>query len=406
MIKKLRIKIILVISIILALAVLFVMFLINSMAAQVNHNQIESNLRAIAEREGNRPPNSDYFNPYEDSSSGFSDYICVWLLDTLDRSYKMIQIKTSREDIMIEKENITEYIKNALESDNTYGKIGNYEYYVQEQKFGKLIVFMDTKVFQQSERNLLKTTSLIGVSTTLFFLLLSVFLSKWLVKPVKTTFDKQKRFISDASHELKTPVAVISANCDVLEAEIGDNKWLSYIKNETGRMNELVNELLCLARIDDKGGRVLSVEEFNLSDVFLQTVLPFESSIYEIGKTLEVDAQPDITYKGDISAIKHIITILIDNAVKYSDEHGHISLKLYTHSSKKIIEVYNTGSGVPKDKLGKIFERFYRQDEARNRNSGGSGLGLAIAKANTEAHGGKIIAQSEPGKWIRFTVTL
>ena len=171
-------------------------------------------------------------------------------------------------------------------------------------------------------------------------------------------------------------------------------------------MSELVSELLSLARLDDKTEKKIVTEEFNLSDVFLQTVLPFESNIFEMGKTLEVDSKPDITYKGDVSSIKHILTILIDNAIKYSDEHGTISVKLYTHGSKRIIEVYNTGKGVPKDKLDKIFERFYREDEARNRQKGGYGLGLSIAKEIVKAHGGKISAQSEYGKWIRFTVVL
>ena len=111
-------------------------------------------------------------------------------------------------------------------------------------------------------------------------------------------------------------------------------------------------------------------------------------------------------YKGDESSIKHVLTILIDNAIKYSDEHGRISAKLSSHGNKRIIEVYNTGDGVPKDQLGKIFERFYRRDEARNSKSGGYGLGLAIAKASVEAHGGRITAQSEYGKWMRFTVIL
>ena len=125
-----------------------------------------------------------------------------------------------------------------------------------------------------------------------------------------------------------------------------------------------------------------------------------------MGKTLDVDAQPDLMYRGDESMIKHIITILLDNAVKYSDKNGTISAALYLHNNKKIIEVYNTGEGVPKDKLQKIFERFYRQDEARNSKNGGYGLGLAIAKTGVEAMGGKITATGEYGKWIKFTVVL
>ena len=407
MIKKLRIKIIVVITLILTIAVFGIMFAVNAMAQASNRAQIENNIRSIADREESLSPHSSKFDPFADSDSSSADYICVWILHTMENNYKMFYIKKhTREDIVIEKDEIADYTATALNSGQTYGELGNYEYYVRNQKLDTLVVFMDIRSFQQSKANLLRTTSLIGLLTIMLFFVISTFLSKWLVTPVKTTFDKQKHFISDASHELKTPIAVISANSDVLEAEIGENKWLSYIKSETGRMSELVNELLCLARIDDKSENKPVMEEFNLSDVFLQTALPFESNIFEMGKTLEVDAQPDITYKGDVSAIKHILTILIDNAIKYSDEHGKISVKLFTHGNKKIIEVYNTGKGVPKDKLNKIFERFYREDEARTRNNGGYGLGLSIAKASVEAHGGKISAQSEPGEWIRFTVVL
>ena len=199
---------------------------------------------------------------------------------------------------------------------------------------------------------------------------------------------------------------MISTNTDVLEAEIGENKWLGYIRSESVRMSELVNELLCLARLDDKSSQALHFAETDLSQLVLQTALPFESVLFEMGKIYSVEVQPDIKAKVDESSIKHVLTILIDNAVKYSKENGEITVKLYMHSGRKIIEVYNTGDGVPKEKIGKIFERFYREDEARNRKTGGYGLGLAIAKASAEAHGGKMSAKGEYGSWICFTVTL
>ena len=309
-------------------------------------------------------------------------------------------------DIVVQQDDIINYATEALSTGKTFGEMGRYAYYIQNKYYGKIIVFMDIRHIQQTEENLLFATSIIGLLTIVIFFFLSVLLSFWLVRPVKETLDKQKSFISNASHELKTPLAVISANTDVLEAQTGENKWVSYIKSETVRMNELVNELLCLARLDDKTGHKLIMSEFNLSDTFLQTTLPFESKVYEMGKTFEVEAEPDLMYKGDESSIKHILTILIDNAIKYSDEKGKISARLYSHANKRIIEIYNTGEGVPKDQLNKIFERFYRRDEARNSKSGGYGLGLAIAKASVEAHGGKITAQSEYGKWMRLIVTL
>ena len=250
------------------------------------------------------------------------------------------------------------------------------------------------------------TTVIIGGVTVLIFFGLAVSLSFWLVRPVKITLDKQKLFISNASHELKTPIAVIKANADVLEAEIGENKWLSYMKIDSARLGELVDELLELARLDDKSGHKLKFEEFNLSELVLQTALPFESRMFEMGKKYETDIQPNIFYKGDISAIKHILSILIDNALKYSDENGEISVRLYMRSNKKIIEVYNTGIGIPKDKLDKIFERFYRVDEARSSQEGGYGLGLSIAREIVYRHKGSISVQSEYGKWVRFIVVL
>ena len=401
MIKRLRIKIVAVITLILTFAVFGIMAAVNIMEREGNKTQIQSEIKRIADLDGFLPQDYDNIDPYKDQKSGVTDCFSV----QIDYFYNVRKIVLTR-DIVVQQDDIINYAKEALSTDSTYGEIGRYAFYIQNKYYGKIIVFMDIRNFQQAEENLLFSTSIIGLLTILIFFFLSVLLSFWLVRPVKDTFNKQKSFISNASHELKTPLAVISANTDVLEAQVGENKWVSYIRSETNRMNELVNELLCLARLDDKTGHKLIMSEFNLSDTFLQTALPFESKVYEMGKTIDVEAAPDIMYKGDESSIKHVLTILIDNAIKYSDEHGKISAKLYMHSNKRVIEVFNTGEGVPKDQLNKIFERFYRRDEARNSKSGGYGLGLAIAKASVEAHGGRIIAQSEYGKWMKFIVTL
>lgn len=401
MIRKLQLKIILIISLILTLAVVGIMYAINRLSHASNQTEIDSRIKRIADRDGLIPHEYEDINLYNNSQSGYSDCFSV----QVDFNYQIRQIVLTR-DIVVQAEDIGEYALTALNSGKTSGEMGSYAYYIQNKPYGLIVVFMNITTYQQAEKNLLFTTSLIGILTILLFCGFAVGISFWLVRPVKTTLNKQKLFISNASHELKTPLAVISANTEVLSAEIGSNKWVDYIRAETVRMNELVSELLCLARLDDKNGHKLVLSDMNLSDVFLQTALPFESKAFEMGKHFEVTAQPDVLYKGDVSAIKHIITILIDNAIKYSNEHGSISASLYTHGSKRIIEVYNTGEGVPKDKLQKIFERFYRMDEARNGKSGGYGLGLPIAKATAEAHGGKINVQSEYGQWICFTVVL
>ncbi len=401
MIRKLRIKIVAVITLILTVAVFGIMTAVNVMEREGNKTQIQSELKRIADLDGFLPDDYGSIDPYTDQKSGVNDCFSV----QIDYFYNVRKIVLTR-DIVVQQDDIIGYAKEALSAGSSYGEIGRYAFCIQNKYYGKIIVFMNIGSFQQAEENLLFSTSVIGLMTILIFFCLSLMLSFWLVRPVKETLDKQKSFISNASHELKTPLAVISANTDVLEAQTGDNKWIGYIRSETTRMNELVNELLCLARLDDKTGHKLVMSEFNLSDTFLQTALPFESKVYEMGKTIEVEAEPDIMYKGDESSIKHVLTILIDNAIKYSYENGKISVRLYVRANKRIIEVYNTGEGVPKDQLNKIFERFYRRDEARSSKSGGYGLGLAIAKASVEAHGGRITAQSEYGKWMKFTVTL
>lgn len=403
MISKLRNKLIVILTLVLSVVTIGIMITINVVSQTNNQIQINERLIKIAYNNGNIPHEYSRKNLFNDNDSGYIDTFSV----LIDYAYELIGIVSSR-TVFIEQEDYIDYANQALNSGEQSGIIDNYAYLIEFKSYGRIIVFLDINQYQAINQNLLITTITIGFAAIIIFFILSVALAFWLVKPVKKAFDKQKQFISDASHELKTPLAVISANTDVLESEIGENKWLSYIRTESQRMSELVNELLCLARLDDKSGHKVMMTELNLSDLVLSTALPFESNIFEMGKKFDVDVEPDILYKGDESTLKHVMTILIDNAIKYSGEHGEISVKLYQQSNKKIIEVYNTGEGIQPENLTKIFERFFRQDESRSSNGkkGGYGLGLAIAKSSVEAYGGKISAQSEYGKWVKFTVVL
>ena len=404
MIKKLQIKITVILSVILAIVTLGIMTTINIMAQLNAQTQINERLLKIAYNDGKIPREYKDTNLYHENNEGYIDTFSV----LVDGAYRLLGIYSGRvgDDSEISQNDYIEYANTAINSNESKGEIGSYAYLIELKHYGKIIVFLDISQYQQVNKNLFFTTLFMGITAIILFTLISFGLSFWLVKPVKENFERQKRFISDASHELKTPLAVISANTDVLESEIGENKWLGYIRSESQRMSELVNELLMLARLDDKSGHKLIMSEINLSDLVLMTALPFESTVFEMGKKFDVDVQPDIQCKGDESALKHILTILIDNAIKYSAEHGEISVKLYNQSNKHIIEVYNTGEGIKPENLSKIFERFFRQDESRNSKTGGYGLGLSIAKSSVEAHGGKISVQSVYGEWVKFTVTL
>lgn len=404
MIKRLRIKLTAILSAVLAVVITGIMITINVMAQSNNQAQINERLLKIAYNNGEIPREYSDTNIYHGKDEGYIDTFSV----LIDGAYRLIGIYSGRtvgNDDVSQRDYI-EYANTAINSHEKSGVIGSYAYIIELKSYGKIIVFLDIGQYQRTERNLFFTTLFMGITAIILFVAISFGISFWLVKPVKENFERQKRFISDASHELKTPLAVISTNTDVLESEIGENKWLTYIRSESQRMSELVNELLMLARLDDKSGHKLIMTEVNLSDLVLMTALPFESTIFEMGKKFDVDVQPDIKCKGDESALKHIMTILIDNAIKYSAEHGEISVKLYNQSNKHIIEVYNTGEGIKPENISKIFERFFRQDESRNSKTGGYGLGLSIAKSSVEAHGGKISVQSEYGKWVKFTAIL
>jgi len=229
-------------------------------------------------------------------------------------------------------------------------------------------------------------------------------LTKRAMQPMQISFEKQKQFISDAGHELKTPLTIISANTDILQDEIGENKWLDYIRMQTERMRILVDEMMTLTKMEHSSATA-TAERFNLSSAVETMALPFESQAFEQQKKFEIDIQPELYFQGNPEQIRRMIGILIDNAFKYSAEHGAIRVSLKEEAGgRSMLEVYNTGKGVREDEKEKIFERFYRSDSSRARATGGYGLGLSIAKSVADAHKMKIEVNSEPEHWITFTV--
>ena len=210
-------------------------------------------------------------------------------------------------------------------------------------------------------------------------------LSEIIVEPVEQTFLKQVQFISDASHELKTPLAVIEANADVLEGEIGNNKWLKYIQNEIESMDKLINELLLLAKVENLDNTQNS-EEFNISQETELCVSVFESMAFEKNVNIKTNIDENIKFNGDRDDIKHILSTLVDNAIKHTKNHGTIEVILRKQKDNLLIEVRNPGEPIPVEEREKIFERFYRVDKARNREEKRYGLGLAIAKSTVEKY--------------------
>ena len=252
---------------------------------------------------------------------------------------------------------------------------------------------------------MLRSTILIAAAACVLLSLLAALLIRRMVQPVEEAFTRQKQFVSDASHELKTPLAVISANAEVLEQEIGENENLGYIRSEIRRTDALVNNLLTLARLDRKEGTA-EMKPFDLSHAVLNVVLPFESTVYEAGKTLETDIPEGIECTGNEEMIQQLTVILLSNALKYSNEGGRIEVSLKARGKQRELRVFNTGDPIAPEDQEKIFDRFWRADPAHGRETGGHGLGLAIARNIVETHKGRISVESSEGKGTAFSVIL
>lgn len=311
---------------------------------------------------------------------------------------------SDREDLYSD-EQIRELADAALASGERTGRVGSQFWQMNPRQNGKLLVVLDARMEVESARRLMQTTATVGVLTYLLMGMSAVLLIRRMTKPAQEAFDKQKQFVWDASHELKTPLAVISANAEVLAGEIGENEWLGYIRSEVKRTDNLVQHLLTLARMD-RDGLPAAKKKVNLSQAVLQVALPFESTVYEAGKTIYLQVEENVHCMGDEAMLQQLAVILLSNAEKYSDEKGCITLKLEKKGEHCVLSVHNTGEPIAPEALPHIFDRFYRGDSSHNRENPGNGLGLSIAKNIVTAHKGKITVESSAKEGTCFTVTI
>lgn len=229
--------------------------------------------------------------------------------------------------------------------------------------------------------------------------------SRLAVKPFAESYQKQKRFITDASHEIKTPLTIIEANTEVLNMEYGENEWLKSTSNQVKRLTKLTERLVYLSRMDEER-EVLQKTDFSISDAVYEAARSFKAMAKSQNKTLNISVQPNVSYYGDESSIIRLVSLLLENAMKYSDDEGTVSLKFCTNGKNKVLSVKNTVAEIQKGKLDMLFDRFYRIDKSRNSQTGGFGIGLSVAKAIVNAHKGKITAVSADGKSIEITAVL
>lgn len=314
----------------------------------------------------------------------------------LDSSDNILEIYDySNEQISVEQ--VKQLVKNIMSIENKEKEhIGllYFDRYSYSYRQGESLVIYDNNNVRNNIVTVLKNSLVFFVILELVFIIIAKLISTWISKPVEEAFEKQKDFIADASHELKTPLSVITASAEALEKNPKEKKWLTNIKNESDRMNNLIIDLLDLAKTEN-GNIELSMG--NLSKAVELSVLTFEGIAFEKNIKLDYHIDDNINIKMNENAIKQVVEILLDNAIKHSKEKGKVEVKLKDTNNIELT-VSNLGDPIPSGEEEKIFNRFYRVDKARNRNENRYGLGLAIAKNIVTLHKGTIRAYSKNGK--------
>ena len=303
----------------------------------------------------------------------------------------------------ITEEIAVEYAREAIAGGEERGWISSYRYKVFLTDMGRGVVFVDGSMSRSALMEAVTIAGAVLLGCAALVLILVFVLSKKAVKPIAESYEKQKQFITDANHELKTPLTLILANLDIAEAELGENEWLGDIRAEGHRMTELVNQLVDLSRMDEDSNEARrSCVKFG--KLTLDTVLEFEPLARERGKTVKYEIDNAVTYMGDEELLRRLLGILMDNAIKYCDVGGEIRVSL--RGGRRIaLTVENTYSAVEETEINRLFDRFYRADKAR-KFSGGYGIGLSMAKVIAEKHRGEITAYKKDSTHIGFKVIL
>lgn len=297
-----------------------------------------------------------------------------------------------------------EYAKDVLSSGKSKGYYGGFKYVVENTENGKLIAFVDVvKDFDVFYSNL-GNSVVISFFVLGFVTFFSFVLSKKAVAPMVQAYEKQNAFITDASHELKTPLAIINTSADVLEMESGESKWTGNIHKQVNRLNGLIGNLISLTKLEESDD--LDRLEFSLSDTLDDCVMDVKDYALSLDKNIVTDIEKDISFKGDEKLIRQVIGILLDNAIKYAREKSDINVKLTKQNKKIVFTVENEADNLEIKNYNILFERFYRADSSRNSKTGGYGIGLSIAQSIVLKHKGKISADSFDGERIVFTVKL
>ena len=396
MLKKLKLKFLLLSS---ATLLIFILITISTINLLTYNNIIRESDKVIevisfskdfSHMPNNKPNdnlNDDKFNPDKMNGNPLDEN--SFFIIVLDINNNIINIDTSR-DSSITNDNVTNYKDLAFSKEKDRGFINNYRFIIFNNNNVKKLIFLDC----DKKLNLFFDFLLISCTIALSIFIITVFvfylLSERIIRPFAINYEKQKRFITDASHEIKTPLTIISTNIDILEMEYGSNECTADIHYQISNLKDLTNKLVFLSK-SEENHESLNMIEMPISDITLEVVSSFKNYISSENKKLIINIQPLLTLKCNDNSIRQLISVLLDNAVKYSPNNSEIIFDCYKQNHNIVISVANESlHKISEDKVKNLFDRFYRPDSSRNSNTGGHGIGLSIAKAITTAHNGKI----------------
>lgn len=403
MIRKLQIKFV-AMCMLLVTAVLGVVFLAVFLSAK-------QNIEIISRQVLQRVIEEDYTVGRPDLNPGGEEEVLLpyFTVNVWERSgiYNAYVTGGTYADLQDTAE-LEEILTDCLRQEEDEGTIRSYGLRYLRRDLGLYLrmAFVDMSMEQATMREIMGSYLQIGAAALLLLLGVSILLARWATAPVARAWQQQRQFLSDASHELKTPLTVILSNAELLEAApLGERpaRWADNIRSEAKRMRSLVEEMLTLARADN-AVRSAVMAETSLSDLATDCVLAFEPVAFEAGKPLESDVAPDVTVLGDGDKLRQLVGVLLDNAIKYGRDGGTITLTLRRTDRQARLTVSNPGDPIPPDQLRRLFERFYRADASRGEQSG-FGLGLPIAASIASEHRGTLKAESDAAS-TRFLFTM
>lgn len=369
--------------------------------------EADSVLNFLAENKGTFPEfsRSPKKGPPPEFLSAEAPYESRFFSVLLNGDGEAVSVDLSRINA-VDREEAVEFTCQALAGEKDRGFLGTYRYLISREQRGSRVTVLDCERSIREWRGALLSSLMMAAVGACAFFAVILFCSGKILKPVAQSYEKQKRFITDAGHEIKTPLAIIKADADVLELELGENEWLEDIQTQISRLSGLTADLVYLSRLEETES-TLQLLEFPFSDVVLETAQSFLALAQVQEKTVQFDVPGMISCRGNEKAIRQLIDVLMDNAVKYSPPGGVIRLSVKRTGRFVQMSVSNTTEEPVSDQLLEhLFDRFYRGDPSRSSSRSGYGIGLSVARAIVQAHGGRIKAERPEGCQLMISVLL